>query len=74
MHKNGDKYQINNYRYISILPVFYQLFDKVFHERMAKFMNENRILPSSQYCFRKGHSTTRAVYYFIINIKKILDP
>ena len=42
------------------------------HERMTKFINENRVLPSSQYGFRKGHSTTHAVYHFIIKIKEFL--
>ena len=43
------------------------------HERMTKFINENGILPSSQYDFRTGHSTTHAAYHLIINIKEFLD-
>ena len=50
--KHGDSLDANNYRPISLLSNF---------KRMESFIEASNILSSSQYGFRKAHSTQHAV-------------
>ena len=59
--KKGEIDSVNNYRPISILPVPMKVFEKVVHEQVSLFLDENKILNQSQSGFRYGHSTDTAV-------------
>ena len=50
-------YDITNYRSISLLPLFGKLFEKVIAKRLSDFLDENEILTSRQFGFRKSHNT-----------------
>ena len=59
--KHGDSLDANNYRPISLLSNFNKIFEKLMCKRMESFIEASNILSSSQYGFRKAHSTQHAV-------------
>jgi hypothetical protein len=73
LHKRGDKYNINNYRPISIIPVFAKILERLMYNRITSFLYENKILSEAQNGFRKGKSIETAVQSYIERIQKALD-
>jgi len=73
LYKKGDKYDMKNYRPISIIPVFAKLLERVMYNRIISFLYENKILSEAQNGFRKGQSIDTAVQSFIGMIQKALD-
>lgn len=59
----------NLYRPISLLPCILKIYEKVIKSRLEWWIEENNILPSYQYGFRKGMSTRDALTDFVTNIK-----
>ena len=59
--KKGEVDSVNNYRPISILPITMKVFEKLVHEQVSSFLDNNKILSPSQSGFRYGHSTDTAV-------------
>ena len=71
--KKEDNLDCNNYRPISLLPNISKLFEKLIHNRLSKFLEENKCLFSKQFGFRNKHSTTHALTDLTENIRKALD-
>ena len=61
IHKGGSKLSINNYRPISLLPIFSKILEKLMHERLLHFLEQNKIIFEHQFGFQKGKSTTLAI-------------
>ena len=61
IHKSGPMDCIDNYRPISVLPIFSKVFEKLTFTRMVSFMNRFAILSPCQFGFRSGRSTTQAI-------------
>ena len=59
--KSGDKDILGNYRPVAILPLFSKVWEKLFYDRLLKFLTNNNVLYNYQYGFRKKHSTEYAV-------------
>ena len=57
MFKSGDHSDFNNYRPISILPYFSKLIEKIVHNRLYDYFDKFNLLNTSQFGFRKNHST-----------------
>ena len=72
LYKNGDKYDMRNYRPVSIIPVFAKLFERLMYNRITSCLYENNILSEAQNVFRKGKSIDTAVQSFIGRIQKAL--
>ncbi len=53
--KKGDPLLFNNYRGISLQPLFYKTLDIIISQRLQKFMNENNILDPNQAGYRPGY-------------------
>ena len=66
--KNGNINDFTNYRPISLLSQFSKILEKIFHNRMMSFIEENNILYESQYGFRKNMSTSLAILELVENI------
>ena len=67
---NGSRLSVNNYRPISLLPLFSKILEKLMHLRITKFLIRYNILFENQFGFQKGKSTAQA----ILNVsKKIID-
>ena len=59
--KSGNKCVVTNYRPISLLSSFSEIFEKLLHQRLDTFIRKHSVISSFQYGFRAGHSTKRAV-------------
>ena len=68
IYKSKDKQMLNNYRPISLLPIFSKIIEKVIYQRLFNFLNTNNALFSSQYGFRKNHSTINAVTELVSHV------
>ena len=56
LHKGGPTNDLNNFRPISILPVLSKLFEKHVHESLLAFLEQYKLLYSTQSGFRPKHS------------------
>ena len=68
------KRRISNYRLISILPFFTDLFEKAtgMYNRLNNYITKLQILNPNQYGFRKNNSTQVAIKDMCNNITKSL--
>ena len=57
--KGDDDTDANNYRPISLLSNFNRVFEKIIYKRLTSYIEKHDLFNSSQYGFRKGHSTPR---------------
>ena len=58
--KKGNPKLVENYRPISILPVFSKILEKIVHKRLYFYCNRMNIFSNCQFGFRKSHSTSHA--------------
>ena len=59
--KNKDKAHFQNYRPISLLPIFSKILERLAYNRLYKYLKQQNILTSSQYGFQKNISTEMAI-------------
>ena len=71
--KGDDESMCENYRPISLLPIFSKIFEKVIYTRMYKFVSDNNLIYSKQFGFRANHSTEHALVSLTEDIKTFLD-
>ena len=62
--------KVNNYRPISILPVFSKLLKRLMYNRLISFINQHKLLNKFQFGFR---STNLALIYLVDKIAKAID-
>ena len=67
--KGEDPTEFSGYRPVSVLPVLSQLFERVLHARLVRFMDRQEVLASGQYGFRSGHSTAMAVLDMVERVR-----
>ena len=62
LYKKGDKYYLNNYRPIALLPTLSEIFERVIDKQLYHHFNENNMLCEQQYGLqhRSQHSTELA--------------
>ena len=65
--------ELTNYRPISLLPVIGKILEKIMHQQLSKFLNDNNVLYPSQYGFRKLHNTSFATMDFLDNVARSVD-
>jgi len=73
IHKANEKHLINNYRPISILPLFSKILEKLMYTRLAAFVDKHQILSKNQYGFREKHSTYMALLNMVDQISDQMD-
>ena len=73
LHKGGDVGDIDNYRPISLLPVFSKVLERVILRRIQSFMNRNNAYYNNQFGFRAKSSTINASEKFISDILDSFD-
>ena len=56
VHKKGDKQIVNNYRPVSLLPIFGKILEKLIFNSIMNFLEENNLLNSNQSGFRLNDS------------------
>ena len=68
IYKSGDKRHFNNYRPISMLPVFSKILEKIVAKKLLSFLDSTNQLYQHQYGFRARHSTTHPVVHLLNQI------
>ena len=56
VHKKNDKKLVNNYRPISLLPIFGTIFEKIIFNRIYNFLSEENLLNNNQSGFHPSDS------------------
>ena len=72
IHKKDNKALIENYRPVSILPIFGKIFERIIYNRLYKFLTSKGVLQDEQFGFRKGHSTSHALHKSVHSISNSL--
>ena len=49
LYKADEKSNLNNYRPVSVLPVFSKILEKIMYNRLNHFVNTNNIISHSQH-------------------------
>ncbi|CAB4023601.1 Hypothetical predicted protein, partial [Paramuricea clavata] len=73
LYKNGAKSDPKKFRPISVLPVVSKVHERLIHNQLASYFDENNLLCRSQSGFRKKHSTETAVTHFADQILMGMD-
>ena len=73
IHKGESTLDPNNYRPISLLPIFDKIIEKLMHKQLYCFLNSHNILFENQFGFRKNSSTSFALMQIIETIKETID-
>ena len=68
LQKAGNKSSVSNLRPISLLPLVSKLIEKIVHQRIYSFCEDNNILDKRQGGFRPNHSTVSTTAFFIDDI------
>lgn len=68
IYKKGDKDNLGNYRPISIQSNISKIVEKIISDRILNYMDSKQLLTEKQNGFRRGKSTTRALYQLINEI------
>ena len=73
IYKKGDNTKLDNYRPISILPTVSNTLEWVIFDQLYAYFHQNNLLYSSQYGFKRKHSTELAVLELVDRITQELD-
>ena len=73
LFKSGEKGVFTNYIPISLLPQFSKILEKLYNDRLDKFLSKYDVLSPSQYGFRSNMSTSRALLGLVEEITNALD-
>ena len=71
--KSDDETDPNNYRRTSLLSCFNRIFQKLAFKRLKSFIDERKVISSSQYGFRQGHSTEHPILDIVNAIQSNMD-
>ena len=73
VHKKDNKQIINNYRPISLLPIFAKVFEKIIFQNLYNHLVSNNLITNNQSGFRPGDSVTNQLTYLVNEIVKSFD-
>ena len=71
--KGGEITDPANYRPISTLSTFTQIFEKCIYNQLINYIEKHKIIFQSQFGFRKGHSTAQAITEITNTLRKAID-
>ena len=72
IYKAGSKDLFNNYRPISLLPMFSKVLEKIIYEQITSYLNDNNFFNPLQFGFRKSHSTYMPIAHMHDEVMKSL--
>ena len=72
VHKKNDKQLVNNYRPISLLPIFGKIFEKIISNRIYNFLSEENLLNHNQSGFRPSDSYVNQLLKHMKSLKHLI--
>ena len=73
LFKSGDKECVNNYRPVSILPVFSKVIERIVNNRLTSHLEDLHLLSPFQYGFRRSSDTSSAAVDLISELQLNVD-
>ena len=73
LYKSGNQMIVNNYRPVSVLPVFSKIHEKVVYKRLHGYIVLHNILYENQFGFREKHSSYMALITRIDHLSEALE-
>jgi hypothetical protein len=73
IYKTGDKFNMSNFRPISLLISFSKILEMIIYDRIKTHITLYKILADEQYGFRDNTSTDNAAYNLLLNITTALN-
>ena len=73
VYKSGDIGKSENYRPISVLPIFSKILEKAAHSQLSSFLEENILLTKFQFGYRQNRSTKLASTLLFDDIRRCID-
>ena len=61
LYKGGNRNVVENFRPVSLLPLPTKIIEKIVHNRLTTYLEENNFLDSKQRGFRKNQSTVKTI-------------
>ena len=71
--KSSSKESFDNYRPISVLPGISKVFEKCVHSQIMDHLENNKLLSTHQFGYRRRRSTDLASVCFLDQIRKAMD-
>ena len=73
IHKKGSKTDMDNYRPITILPIFAKVYEYVVKRRLEDHFQANNIMSKNQFGYTKSSNTEIAVAHILNDIYQSVD-
>jgi hypothetical protein len=73
VYKKGDRYNMSNYRPITILPIISRLFERIVIKSLSSYLDKHHVIANNQHGFRKLHSCETALLSLLDNWYKQID-
>ena len=73
LFKSGSKYELGNYRPISILSPFSKIFERLVFDQLLDYLDKFKVLTDSQFGFRNKRSTSQAILDTVLHIQNNND-
>ena len=73
LYKNGAHDNCSNYRPISVLPIMSKMLERLVHEQLYSYVNDNNMLSKCQDGFRKTNCTGTCLIEFLNEIYHNMD-
>ena len=73
LYKSRNQMSVNNFRPVSVLPVFSKIYEKVVYKRLYDYIVLHNILYDNQFGFREKHSSYMALITLINHLSEALE-
>ena len=73
LHTRGDIHEVNNYRGITLESCISKLYTCVLNKRLSDWSEKNDIISDAQFGFKKGYSTTDAIFSLHCLVEHIIN-
>ncbi len=71
--KSDCRGSFDNYRPISVLPIFSKVLERLVHQQIYEYLESKKLLNQNQYGFRRGRCTTQAITLLSDHIRMHMD-